>query len=129
MNATNPAAKTAFALALGVTTPAFASNGSELDRDAAASEAHALSADAVSNVQLERFLEAARRVESIRSKYADRVDSQGTEARELAQREMAEEIESQGLDVREYREIAELVANDSDLRARLNMVAVGSRTE
>ncbi len=128
-NATNPAAKTAFALALGVTTPAFAGSGSEIEQNEAGSEARSMSADAVSDVQLERFLEAARHVESIRSKFADRVEPQGSEARELAQKEMAQEIESQGLDIREYREIAHLVANNPDLRARLNMVAVGSRRE
>lgn len=116
----------AFALALGMTMPAFADEASDLYENEQASEAESLSAESVSDSQLEGFLEAAVEIESIRAEYADRIESEGVEAQQSAQEEMVEAVESNGLGVDEYREIARLVADDDRLRTRLDGIAAGA---
>ncbi|MEX2576254.1 MAG: DUF4168 domain-containing protein [Halofilum sp. (in: g-proteobacteria)] len=116
----------AFALMIGMMMPAVADDAADLYEDERASEAESLSVDSISDNQLEGFLEAASEIESIRAEYTEQVESEGASAQRSAQDEMVEAVESNGLEVDEYREIARLVADDEDLRMRLNGIAADS---
>ncbi|WP_018861535.1 MULTISPECIES: DUF4168 domain-containing protein [unclassified Thioalkalivibrio] len=89
-----------------------------------------LSAEDVSESDLESFLAAADASQDIRSEYADDIaEAEGEDAQELrdeANDEMVSAIEDEGLTVEEYRSIAYLIDNDSDLGEQFAEVAKDS---
>ncbi|WP_018174192.1 MULTISPECIES: DUF4168 domain-containing protein [unclassified Thioalkalivibrio] len=86
-----------------------------------------MSAEDVSESDLESFLAAADAAQDIRAEYADDIaEAEGEGAQELrdeANDEMVAAIEDEGLTVKEYQEIAYLIDNDSDLGEQFAEVA------
>lgn len=114
------------AVAVGAFAPAIAADGADVYEREVAGEANKLSADDVSDGQLESFLEAAREVKTIRSDSVEKIESDGPDAQKEAQEQMAEAIEDSGLGIQEYRELGFLVEDDDDVRGRLNEVVASA---
>ncbi|WP_018863935.1 DUF4168 domain-containing protein [Thioalkalivibrio sp. ARh3] len=89
-----------------------------------------MSADDVSESDLESFLAAAHAAQDIRAEYADDIaEAEGEDAQELrdeANDEMVAAIEDEDLTVEEYQDIAYLIDNDSDLGEQFAEIAKGS---
>ncbi|WP_019024425.1 MULTISPECIES: DUF4168 domain-containing protein [unclassified Thioalkalivibrio] len=89
-----------------------------------------MSAEDVSESDLESFLAAAEAAQDIRAEYADDIaETEGEEAQALrdeANDEMVAAIEDEGLTVEEYQEIAYLIDNDSGLGEQFAEIAEDS---
>lgn len=97
--------------------------------DERAEDAGGLTADDLTETDLEAFVRAADHVRSLRAEYTPRIEqASGEEALELrgeADGAMVEAIEQAGLDVAEYRRIGHLIDGDDELHARLDRAAAG----
>lgn len=89
-----------------------------------------LSAEDVSESDLENFLAAATSTQDIRAEYADDIAAaEGEDAQTLrdeANDEMVAAIEEEDLTVSEYQDIAYLIDHDSELGEQFAEVAKGS---
>ncbi|ADC71909.1 conserved hypothetical protein [Thioalkalivibrio sp. K90mix] len=118
----------AFGLALGGTGIVAADDPNVFEQEW--TDDPQMSAEDVSESDLESFLAAAEAAQDIRAEYADDIaEAEGEEAQELrdeANDEMVAAIEDEGLTVEEYQEIAYLIDNDSDLGEQFAEIAEGS---
>lgn len=110
------------ALILTAVSPVSADDGADVYEAEAASEAKSLSAEEISDDQLERYVAAESEIASIRLRHANDIASRGVDSAGKAQEEMAATIEEHGLTVRGYREIAHLARKDPDVSRRARSI-------
>ncbi len=114
-------------LLMATAVPVFADDGADVYENEVANEAKSLSAEDVTDEQLESYVAAESEIASIRLNHANDIASRGVETATEAQDEMAAAIEGHGLTVREYREIAHLVRNDGKVNNRAKRIETRSR--
>lgn len=123
-------------LVLGVQGLAIADNGEEMEavdqaaldlyENEVASSAGGMTADDISDEDLENFYLAAQAVSGVRESRIEMIrempEDQAESLIESAAAAMQENIEVNDLTVEEYRHIAYLAHNDDEVRARLNAI-------
>ncbi|MEX1081851.1 MAG: DUF4168 domain-containing protein [Halofilum sp. (in: g-proteobacteria)] len=110
------------ALLIATAPPVIADDGADVYEDEVANEAKSLSAEDLTDEQLENYVAAESEIASIRLQHANDIASRGVDTATEAQAEMAATIEDHGLTVSEYREIAHLVANNAETSKRAKRI-------